>query len=120
MEEIISREIAKELMGIEGKVRGAVFKADVDFITKEKGREGLKKIEERMESLGYIFKYDEKEKRIVVDRIENFNVHPIFCVYLLDILSGFHEVARGTKKPTAKEVKCSFLSDEYHEFLIKW
>ena len=57
MEETITKEEADELIGIKGELRGAVFKADVGFITREKGEEGLRKVEDEMKSLGYVFKY---------------------------------------------------------------
>lgn len=58
MEEILTKETAKKLMEIKGEIRGIVFKTDVTFILKEKGEEGLKKLEAEMERLGYPFKYN--------------------------------------------------------------
>lgn len=204
MEQIISKEIAEKLMKVKGELRGAVFKTDIQFILKEKGKEGLKKIEKEMERLGYPFEYekirvtsfypiglravsllvmkkvlgfsnekitemgfeaprssfilrlsmkflaftrsaklwyqntpglwrkfvtigefsvpefDEKDKKIVIDRIRDFNVHPILCTYLLGILPSFNELARGLSGLTCKETKCSFQGGKYHEFLVKW
>ena len=59
MAEIISKEKADELMRIKGELRGAVFKTDVNFIIREKGEEGLRKVEDEMKNLGYVFKYED-------------------------------------------------------------
>lgn len=53
MEELISKEEIEELMAFKGEARGVSFQNTMDFIVKEKGKEGLKKVEEEMEKLGY-------------------------------------------------------------------
>ena len=58
MEEI-TKETAKKLMEIEGEVRGVVFKTDSEYLLKEEGEEGLKKLEEELEKLGYPIKFKE-------------------------------------------------------------
>lgn len=204
MEQLITKKLANELIKMEGEIRGAVLKADTAFIIKEGGRESLEKVEDRMKSLGYIFKYDEikpmkfypiglrvvsllvikevlgfsddkikemgayvakssfvlrlslrflgfsrsaelyykstpdlwkkfvttgdfktaefdeKEKKIVVSQIRNFNQHPILCIYMSGILLGFLEVARGIRGAQVKETKCEFQGDDYHEFVLSW
>jgi len=67
MEEIVKEEIQK-LMKIKGEVRGAVFGIDREYILKEKGEKGLKKVEEELEKLGYPIKYRE---------IQTFNYYPV-------------------------------------------
>ncbi|MFQ6083744.1 MAG: hypothetical protein ACE5WD_10330 [Candidatus Aminicenantia bacterium] len=199
MEKIISKEIAKKLMKSKGELRGAVFETDISFILREKGKEGLKKVEEEMKRLGYPFRYknirtiefypiglravsllaikkvlgfsDEKIKemgaevprfssvirfamkffskekklffenaselwkrflttgefksvldeknRMAISTLKNFNIHPIFCTYLLGIIPAFHKLITGAKEITCKETKCSFRGDEFHEFLVK-
>lgn len=59
MEEIISKKELDELMKIKEMGRGAGVKAHGEFIFKEKGEEGLKKLEETMAGLGYPIKYRE-------------------------------------------------------------
>ncbi len=59
MEEQITKEALEKLAGVEGESRGTSFKADGDFILKEKGEEGLLRLEERMAELGYPIKYKE-------------------------------------------------------------
>lgn len=59
MEQIISKKEIDELMKIKGEVRGGGMKSYVEFIFKEKGKEGLKELEDMMEKLGYPIKYKE-------------------------------------------------------------
>lgn len=59
MEEIISKEEFDELMSLEGEVKGTGIKTHGEFILKEEGEEGLKKLEEIMTKLGYPIKYKE-------------------------------------------------------------
>jgi len=56
MKEIIVKDIAKKLMKQKGELRGAVFRADVRFILREKGREGLKK--EKYPVMGFFIVYN--------------------------------------------------------------
>lgn len=58
MEEIITKEIAEKLMEIKGEVRGMAMKGDLEFILKERGEEGLKKLEDTIANLGYSVKYE--------------------------------------------------------------
>lgn len=57
MEEIISKKELNELMKIEGETRGAGIKDVLRFILKEKGEEGLKKLEDAMAKLDYPIKF---------------------------------------------------------------
>ncbi|MFQ6084547.1 MAG: hypothetical protein ACE5WD_14505, partial [Candidatus Aminicenantia bacterium] len=59
MEEIISKEELNELMKIKGETRGVSIKDVLDFVFKEEGEEGLKKLEETMVKLGKPIKYRE-------------------------------------------------------------
>jgi hypothetical protein len=59
MEEIITKEKAKELMKIKGETRGASIKGDLEYIISKKGKDGLEKVEEEMARLGYPIKYNE-------------------------------------------------------------
>jgi hypothetical protein len=64
----LTKEVAQKLMEIKGEVRGAVFKTDAEYVLKEKGEEGLKKVEEELEKLGYPIKYKE---------IKTLNYYPV-------------------------------------------
>jgi len=57
MEKAISKKELDELKKIEGEVRGAGLKDMLEFILKEEGKEGLKQLEDVVESLGYSLKY---------------------------------------------------------------
>ncbi len=62
MEQIISKKEFDDLMKLEGKVRGMAIIENTEFILKEEGREGLKKLEEIITKLGYPLKYKEIKK----------------------------------------------------------
>lgn len=57
--EIVTKETAQNLMRIKGGVRGEVFITDREFVLSERGEEGLKRVEEGLEKLGYPIKYRE-------------------------------------------------------------
>jgi hypothetical protein len=59
MNQELTKEIAKKLMEIKGEVKGVTFKTDAEHILKEKGEEGLKRLEAELESLGCPIKYQE-------------------------------------------------------------
>ncbi|MBZ9572269.1 hypothetical protein KJA15_02990 [Patescibacteria group bacterium] len=85
MEQIISKEEFNELMKIEGEVKEEPLKTTLEFVLKEKGKEGLKKLEDTMAKLGYPIKYQEIRSRdlypiglmaitlLVIKRLFNFN-----------------------------------------------
>ncbi len=60
-----------------------------------------------------------KEKKYIIIRLENFALHPVYCIGLegyFPALVGM--VIKG--KITCQETKCIHRGDEYHEFIIKW
>lgn len=57
METIISKEELVELMKIKGETTGNSIRNTGEFILKEEGEEGLKKLESAMEALGCPIKY---------------------------------------------------------------
>jgi len=59
MEQIISKKEVDELMKIKGEARGISIKGEAEFILKEKGEEGLKKLEDTMAKIGCPIKYSE-------------------------------------------------------------
>ena len=59
MEEIISKEEVNQIMNTEGEIRGLGLKGYTNFILKEKGKEGLKRLEDAMAELGYPIKHRE-------------------------------------------------------------
>jgi hypothetical protein len=200
MEDITKEEVEK-LMEIKGETRGVTFRIDRDYILKNKGEEGLRKVEGELEKLGHPIKYkeietfgyypvglralsllaikktfgfdDEKieeigffgtksslitkffikyvfslqkvffqegqriwrehwtigemvptelneEKKYAILQLKDFNLHPVYCVFLRGYLSGLFSMVVKSPKITCQETKCSFSGDEYHEYLIKW
>ena len=61
----------------------------------------------------------EKEKYAIF-RLKNFNIHPIVCKYLGGYFCGITQMIVNAKEISFEETKCSFLGNDYHEFLIKW
>ena len=57
MEQIISKEEFDEFMKIKGKVRGMSLRNIAAFVLKERGKEGLKKLEDTITRLGYPLEY---------------------------------------------------------------
>lgn len=72
----ISKEEIERLMAFPGKLIGTGFIDDLDFLLKEKGEEGVKKVEEAMAELGYPLEYK---------KLKNFEWYPVGH-YLLSIL----------------------------------
>ncbi|MFP4539655.1 MAG: hypothetical protein ACLFNN_01805 [Candidatus Paceibacterota bacterium] len=65
----IPPEEIERLLGLEGEVRGVVFKTDHHYLKDKAGEEGVKKAEEEMKKMGYPFSYE----RDATD----LNFHPI-------------------------------------------
>jgi hypothetical protein len=59
MNQELTKEIIKKLMEIKGEAKGVTFKTDAEHILKEKGDEGLKRLEAELESLGCPIKYQQ-------------------------------------------------------------
>jgi len=67
MNQELTKEIAQKLLEIKGEIRGVDLKTDAEFVIKEKGKEGLKKVEEELKELGYPIEYG---------KIETMNFYP--------------------------------------------
>lgn len=57
----LNKELVDQIMAMPGEARGVVFKTDGDYILKEKGEEGLKKLEEELAALGQAIEYKKIE-----------------------------------------------------------
>ena len=55
----ITKEEIEKLMNIKGQTRGVVLRTDMEFVLKEKGEEGLKKVEDNLKEIGHPIKYRE-------------------------------------------------------------
>ncbi len=98
MPSIISKEELEELMKIKGEVRGMGMRTHAEFILKEEGKEGLKKLEEEMAKLGHPIKYR---------KIKKMSFYPMYLeaptlVLIQRIFSyddkKFHEIERFHSK----------------------
>ena len=56
---MIDKKDAEKLMNIDGRVRGAVFETDAEFVTNRLGKDALKKISFALEELGYPLVYED-------------------------------------------------------------
>lgn len=61
-----------------------------------------------------------EDENVVVVRIEDFSLHPVYCRCFEGYLEHFIKMVVGAKVVTCQEVKCVFKGDEFHEFLVKW
>ena len=68
MDQELNKELVDKLMTSPGEVRGVVFKTDYNYILREKGEDGLKKLEEELATLGCPIDYQ---------KIETLSFHPI-------------------------------------------
>lgn len=68
MNQILDKKVIQDLMKIEGEARGVVFKTDAEYILKEKGEDGLKKLELEFAKLGFSIKFKE---------IKSMNFYPV-------------------------------------------
>jgi hypothetical protein len=59
MEEIISKEIVRKLMDLNGESRGIAIKDDFEYVFQRKGVEGVKMLENELESFGCPIKYED-------------------------------------------------------------
>ncbi|MEI6597110.1 MAG: hypothetical protein WCL13_02770 [bacterium] len=57
MSQELNKEIADNLMAMPGEARGVVLKTDGDYVLKEKGEAGLKKLEEELSALSCSIDY---------------------------------------------------------------
>jgi hypothetical protein len=64
-------------------------------------------------------KLDEKEKYAIL-RVVDFNLHPVYCVYLRGYFEGMLQMIVKPSKIISQETKCFFKGDPYHEFTVKW
>ncbi len=63
--------------------------------------------------------FNESEKFAVV-QLQDFRLHPIYCLYLKGYFTTVTRLATGSEKIICQETKCVFRGDPCHEFLLKW
>lgn len=55
---MLTKEEVQKLFQIEGKVRGAVFQTDAEYIKNKHGEDGLNKVKYELKKLGYPIEYE--------------------------------------------------------------
>lgn len=65
-----------------------------------------------------VTEYDKKEKRVVL-RIEDFELHSVYCRCLEGFLGNIVKMVVGVKEVNCKEQKCS-ASENCHELVVTW
>lgn len=56
----------------------------------------------------------------LVIRLDNFDIHPIMCVYLKGYFKAITQLVVKSEQMTINETKCMLKGDLYHEFIIQW
>jgi len=102
MAEKLTKEFAQKLMKIKGECRGITLKVDWDYVLRKEGKEGLKRLEERLAELGYPLKYKE---------IRSMDFYPIGldALSMLVIKELFHYNEKEIERMGASAVKFSLI-----------
>ncbi len=58
---VLTKEIADQLMKVEGEVRGMQLRNDANYVLAKKGKPGLKKVKEELEKIDYPINYEKIE-----------------------------------------------------------
>lgn len=61
-----------------------------------------------------------KKGKYILVRIKNFDLHPLYCIFLEGYLETMTNFIIKSKKIWTTETKCTFKDDPYHEYLMKW
>ncbi len=90
------------------------------FISLEKLTKEADNLWEKGGDLGHLkIVMRDKEKNIIVLRVEDFSAHPLYCQIFSGYFSKAIQMIVG-KEATCEETKCVFRGDNCHEFLLKW
>lgn len=105
----LTKELVKKLMEIGGEARGLLFKDDLRFILREKGKEGLEKVEKELEKIGYPIDYK---------KIETFRFYPIGLriLSLLAIKQAFNWEDNQIKEMCRASTSGSLILKSYNRF----
>ena len=118
MEQIISKEEFDEIMKIKGEVRGISIKNIADFVRREKGEEGLNKLEDTMAKLGYPIKY-KKIKTLKFYPLKWITISLIVIKKLFNFDDKkFQEIGRFTAK-TPFTVRRFFMKPLFSTKIVK-
>jgi len=111
MEEKLTKELAGELMKIEGETRGVVFKTDAEFVLREKGKKGLQRVENELKEIGYPIDYE---------KIEPMAFYPLGlrALSLLAIQKAFNFSKKDIKRMGALAPKTSFIIRLFTKYFL--
>ena len=107
----INQEEIERLKKAEGEVRGVVFKTDEKYVIREKGEEGLKKVEEELEKMGVSIDYKD------IDRM-NFYPLNLRAFSLLAISKAFDYGEEEIKEMGKKAPRASFLIKFFTKYFM--
>jgi len=109
MSEIITKEIAQNLMKLAGEARGTHFVNDFQYILAKEGKLGVKKVEEELKELGFPIKYKE---------IKNTDFYPVGlrAISLLVIKKVFNWEDEGVRNLCSFATKVSMVIRLYLKF----
>lgn len=68
MEQELTKKLAEELMKAKGEARGIHFKSDANYVLRNKGKNGLRRVEQELEKIGCPIKYE---------KIKNLDFYPV-------------------------------------------
>ena len=111
MEEVISKKELDELMRIKGEVKGVAIKENMEFIIKEEGEKGLKKLEDTLAELGFPIKFKEI-------RAMNFYPLRLDAVTLLTIKRLFNYDDKKFEEMGRFEPKISFIIRIFIKYFV--
>lgn len=77
------------------------------------------KMWEKHYTAGKLFAKSDEEKKYALVRLEELELHPVFCSYLKGYFSTVIWMIVNSPV-TVREIKCTFKGDKYHEFLLTW
>jgi len=105
----LTKKIAQELMKVQGEARGIHLKNDAEYILKEKGEKGLKKVEKELKRLGVPINYK---------KIKNLEFYPagLRALSLLATREVFNLDNEAIKEICRFSAKTSFIVKLYVKF----
>ena len=99
MESLFSEQELKELESIKGEIRGVAVKAGLEFVLKDRGGKGLKKLETIVKSLGYPLTYKDIEVKVHVNDEGGFLLYSLTASSITDATSHHgHKTLDAAKK----------------------
>lgn len=107
----LTKELAQKLMEVKGEARGMTLKTDWQFILLKEGKEGLKKLEDRMAELGVPIKYKE---------IKSMDFYPIGLdvISMLAIKELFHFDEKDFEEMGGSAIKFSLILKIFMKYFV--